>query len=33
MNLNIARETVKIKEAFPNLQNKKIISGESKSKP
>ena len=37
--LNIAMETLKIKEAFPNLQNKKIkqvqklISGNSKPKP
>ena len=36
---NIARETLKIKEAFPSLQNKKIeqvqkiISGEDKPKP
>ena len=38
-NSNIARETLKIKKAFPNLQNKKIeniqkmISSESKLKP
>ena len=36
---NIAREILKIKKAFPNLQNKKIeliqkiISGKSKPKP
>ena len=36
---NVARETLKIKEAFPNLQNKKIeviqkiISSQDKSKP
>jgi len=36
---NIARETLKIKEVFPSLQNKKIeqvqkiISGEGKPKP
>ena len=38
-NINIARDTLRIKEAFPNLQNKKfkniqkIISGEGKPKP
>ena len=38
-NTNTARETLKIKEVFPNLQNKKIeniqkiISGDSKTKP
>jgi len=38
-NTNTARETLKIKEAFPNLQNKKIeniqkiISSDSKTKP